>query len=76
MSWSKQKRALLKGRIELTCAEASAFLDAEAAEIKAHDAQNQPVLSVRNMLTRGDSCECRVALRIINNQISTPKEPK
>ena len=44
MSWSKQKRALLKGRIELTCAEASAFLDAEAAEIKAHDAQNQPVL--------------------------------
>jgi hypothetical protein len=71
MAWVKEKKqadkhALLKGRIDLACEEAAAFIEAQVAAIKEHDGFNQPLGAIRNMLTRGDDCLCRVTRRLLN----------
>ena len=49
----------LRGQIE-------SFIGAKVAELKrSADGANQPVESLRQMLTRGDSCMCRVAMNIL-----------
>jgi hypothetical protein len=73
MGWARDKKridrnALLKSRIDLACEEAAAFIDAQVAAIKEADAQNQPLGAIRNMLTRGDDCLCRVARRLLNGE--------
>jgi hypothetical protein len=70
MSWSKEKkkdnqRALLKGRIELACDEANAWIDAQAAAIK-EECTNLPLGTIRDSLTRGE-CPCKATLRLIQN---------
>jgi len=68
MSWAKdKKRALLKGRIDLACEEATAFIDAQVAAIKT-ECENQPLGAIRNMLTRGDDCLCRVTRRLLDGE--------
>jgi hypothetical protein len=64
MSRKEQAAALLKGRIDLARAEADQFIDALAAKLKT-EYPNQPVASIRLMLTRGEHCACAVALRLM-----------
>jgi hypothetical protein len=72
MSWAKEKKkeskaALLRGRIDVACAEAAEFIDAQVAAIKA-ECENQPLGAIRNMLTRGDDCLCRVTRRLLDGE--------
>jgi hypothetical protein len=59
----------LAERIRQTCAEADAYIDQRAAAIKATpDGQNQPLPVLRQMLTRGSGCACRVALHLMEQK--------
>ena len=58
----------MKGRIDLCCSEAAAFIDAQAAALKEQDGFNLPVGSIRNILTRGDHCLCAVARRLLDGE--------
>jgi hypothetical protein len=64
-SRAEKRGALLKSRILLACDEAAAFIDEQAAAIK-QECANQPLGVIRNTLTRGETCECKVALRLLN----------
>ena len=56
----------LADRIRQARAEADAFIDAKAAEVKASkDGCGLPFPVIRQMLTKGASCSCRAALRLI-----------
>jgi hypothetical protein len=64
VSRKEQAAALLKGRIELARQEADQFIDALAAKLKTEN-PNQPLGSIRLMLTQGNQCRCAVALRLM-----------
>jgi hypothetical protein len=64
MSRKDQAEALLRGRIKLAREEADQYIDALAAKLKV-DYPNQPLGSIRLMLTQGDTCKCAVALRLM-----------
>lgn len=64
----KKPEPSLLDRIHALRAEIDAFIDKKAAELKAsRDGAGQPVLLLRNMLTRGDSCLCRAAARMLGD---------
>jgi hypothetical protein len=53
-------------RIDAIRDEMEAFLDAKVAALKASsDGALQPVADLRHMITRGDSCLCRIVERLI-----------
>lgn len=64
----KRKEQTLAERIEQARQEAEAFIDAKVAELKASaDGRTQPIGALKLMITRGDTCACRIALRLIQN---------
>jgi hypothetical protein len=58
----------LAERIKQARAEADAFIDLKAAELKAGDGKKSPIGVLRQMITRGDSCQCRAALRLLDEK--------
>ena len=66
MSRQDKRRALLKARIDLACAEAAAWLDEQAAAIK-QECANQPLGVIRGQLTRGQP-DVIAALRMLNGE--------
>lgn len=65
----RPRKTTLAERIEATCAEANAFIDAQADILKnSADGKTIPIESLRHMvLTKGDNCACRVALRLLKS---------
>jgi hypothetical protein len=56
----------LAGEILRLKGEVDAFIDGKVAELKASaDGQSLPTEMLRQSLTRGDSCSCRVAMKIL-----------
>ena len=56
-------------RIEQMRAECEAYIDCKAAELKATpDGAKLPILVLRMTLTGQDSCSCRVAKRLLENE--------
>lgn len=56
----------LAGQILKLRGQVEAFLDAKVAELKAsRDGASIPVDQLRHMLTRGDTCNCRVAMNLL-----------
>jgi hypothetical protein len=46
--------------------EVDAFIDGKVAELKASaDGQGLPLEVLRHSLTRGDSCSCRIAMKLL-----------
>jgi len=58
------KAETLAERIEKVRAEADAFIDAKAAELKA-EFESIPLGALRIQLTRGIACSCAVAKRLL-----------
>ena len=58
------KAETLAERIEKVRAEADAFIDAKAAELKA-EFDSIPVGALRVQLTRGSGCACAVVKRLL-----------
>lgn len=55
-------------RIHAFRAELDSWIDAKVADLKqTRDGAGMPVLQLRHMLTRGDSCICRAAARILGD---------
>jgi hypothetical protein len=56
----------LAGEILKLRGQVAAFLEAKVMELKAsRDGASQPIDFLRQQLTRGDSCACRVAMNIL-----------
>jgi hypothetical protein len=56
----------LQDRIKKARAEAEAFIDLKTAELKAtQGGATMPIGVCRQMITRHDSCQCRVALALL-----------
>jgi hypothetical protein len=62
---AEKRNAILRSQIEVACRGAAEFIDAQAAAIK-QECENQPLGVIRSTLTRGETCECKVALRLLN----------
>lgn len=59
----------LADRIKQARAEAEAFIDLKTAELKAtQGGATMPIGVCRHMITRGDSCQCRAALRLLEKE--------
>lgn len=71
MSAAAKKQKLepsLLERIHAFRVELDAFIDAKAAELKAsRDGSSLPIFDLRHMLTRGESCLCRAAARMLGD---------
>jgi hypothetical protein len=62
----KAPEPTLAQRIEAIRDELEAFLDAKVAILKASpDGASQPLADLRHMITRGDSCLCRIVQRLL-----------
>jgi hypothetical protein len=56
----------LAGTILRVQAEVKSFIDGKIAQVKAsRDGKDLPVEAIRQSLTRGDGCLCRVAMNIL-----------
>lgn len=62
---AKDNKAPLADRVAQICAEAEAFIDAKAQELKnSADGRSQPLESLRQMITARDRCACQTVLRL------------
>jgi hypothetical protein len=66
---AKKPQRDLAEEIRIIRAEAEAFIETKVMEIKnSPSGQTQPIDSLRQMITRHDTCPCRVATRLLENK--------
>ena len=58
----------LEAVIRAARAEGNAYIDALAQKIKARDAEGLPIGVIRQMLDKGSSCACGVALQLMKDK--------
>jgi len=61
----------LAGQILRLRGQVAAFLDAKVMELKSsRDGASVPIDFLRHMLTRGDTCPCRIAMNLLTEDKS------